>query len=126
MTLSQFRTYCLRKKGVEETFPFGEQTAVFKVKEKMFALTNVTAFMMGGEEAPAFHHVSLKCDPDMAADLRLNFPDIIPGWHLNKTHWISLIMKGALEDKLIKELIDNAYDLVVAKLPKKVQAELQR
>ncbi len=125
MTLRQFRSYCSQKKGVEETFPFGEQTAVYKLSGKMFTLTNVIPFMMGGEEAPAFHHVSVKSDPDIAADLRRNFEAIIPGWYLNKTHWISLIMDGSLKDGLVKELVDNAYELVFSKLPKKEQERLR-
>jgi len=125
MTLKQFRSYCLKKKGVDEAFPFDENALVMRVKGKMFAITNVNEMKMSGEMKPAFHHISLKCDPDMGADLRRNFPAIVPGWHLNKVHWNSLIMDGSLKDSLIKDLIDHAYELVVSKLPKKDQAVLE-
>ena len=126
MTLKQFRTYCKKKKGVTETFPFDDSCAVMKVMGKMFSLTNVTPKKIMGEMEDSFHHISVKCDPDMGSDLRRNFDAIIPGWHLNKVHWISLIMDGSLKDSLIKNLIDHAYDLVVSKLPKKEREKLQK
>jgi predicted DNA-binding protein (MmcQ/YjbR family) len=125
MTLKEYKAYCNKMKGVEETYPFGDQTVVFKVGGKMFSLTNVTEFKMGGELKAAFHHLSVKCDPDMGADLRRNFEDIIPGWHLSKTHWISLLMGGKLKDSLIKDLIDQSYDLIISSLPKKEQTKLK-
>ncbi|MDF2379632.1 MAG: MmcQ/YjbR family DNA-binding protein [Candidatus Gracilibacteria bacterium] len=125
MTLKQYKSYCLKKKGVQETYPFGNQTVVMKVMGKMFTISNVTAFKMSGEMKPAFHHISLKCDPELADDLKRNFKSIIPGWHLNKTHWISLIMDNSLKNKLIKSLIDQAYDIVVNKLPVKKKEELK-
>lgn len=126
MTLKEYKKYCVNKPGVEETYPFGDQAVVFKVGGKMFSLSNVTAFKMKGEVKPAFHHISVKCDPDIAADLRRNFEDIIPGWHLSKVHWISLIMGGKLKESLIKDLIDQSYNLVFASLPKKAQEKLKQ
>lgn len=125
MTLKEFKKYCLNKKAVEESYPFGDEALVLKVAGKMFALTNVKELSISGTKEKAFHHISLKCDPDMAADLRRNFKDIIPGWHLNKTHWISLMMKGKLKDQLITDLIDQSYDLVVSSLPKKTQEKIK-
>lgn len=111
MNIETFHTYCLSKKGVEETFPFGEETLVFKVMGKMFALT--------GLDAEEFT-VNLKCDPARATDLREEFPDDIrPGYHMNKKHWNTVHFEGSLEETLLKELIDHSYELVVSSLPKK-------
>ena len=126
MTLKQFKTYCLKKNQAEETFPFDFKTLVMKVKGKMFAITSIDEFKMKGEIRSAFHHISLKCDPDMGDELRRSFPAIVPAWHLNKLHWMSIIMDGSLKDSFIKELIDHSYDLVVSKLPKKIQFELYK
>ncbi len=123
MTLKEFKKYCLSKKATEESYPFGDEALVMKVASKMFALTNVKEMTISEKKEEAFHHISVKCDPDMGADLRRNFEDIIPGWHLSKTHWISLLTKGKLKDSLIKDLIDQSYDLVVSKLSKKVKEE---
>ncbi len=117
MNFESFHSYCLGKKGVEETFPFGEQTLVFKVLGKMFALTGLDEL-----ECSA----NLKCDPEKAIELRELHPDdILPGYHMNKRHWNTVRCEGNLEDRLIKELIDHSYDLVVSSLPKKVQEELR-
>ena len=111
MDIETFRSYCLNKAGVEETFPFGEQTLVFKVMGKMFAAT--------GLEEDQFR-VNLKCDPEWAVTLRDQYPDwILPGWHMNKKHWNTVIFESDVPNKLLLELIDHSYDLVVSKLPKK-------
>ena len=116
MNIETFREYCLAKKGVEETFPFDENTLVFKVMGKMFALT--------GLEHEEFK-VNLKCDPEKAAGLRAEFPDdILPGWHMSKLHWNTVRFEGGLELSLLKELIDHSYDLVVKKLTKKVRQSM--
>ena len=116
MNIETFRDYCLRKKGVEETFPFDDVTLVFKVMGKMFALT--------GLDADEFT-VNLKCDPDRAAELREAHPDdIIPGWHMNKKHWNTVLFEGSLDEAFLKKLIDHSYDLVVASLPKMTRDEL--
>jgi len=110
MNIEDFRTYCLSKKGVEEAFPFDEVTLVFKVVNKMFALT--------GLDAEEFR-VNLKCDPEKSVELRELYVDIIPGWHMNKKHWNTVYFERELEDKLLYELVDHSYDMVVKGLKKK-------
>lgn len=114
MNIEAFHAYCMSKKGVEETFPFDEQTLVFKVMGKMFALT--------GLEYVDFR-VNLKCDPDWSIELREQYPDIQPGWHMSKKHWNTVYFEQELEDKFLCELIDHSYDLVVKKFSKKLRAE---
>ena len=117
MNIEEFRTYCLSKKGVTESFPFDEQTLVFKVMGKMFALT-------GLERIPT--QVNLKCDPERSASLREEYDGIIFGaFHMSKLHWNSVVIEGTLPNVLLLELIDHSYDLVVAKLTKKVKEELK-
>ncbi|TVZ52411.1 MmcQ/YjbR family DNA-binding protein [Dokdonia sp. Hel_I_53] len=115
MNIEDFRTYCLSKKGVTESFPFDKETLVFKVMGKMFALASL-------ERVPL--SVNLKCDPERAQRLRSEFDEaILSGWHMNKTHWNTCIVE-ALEPKLLKDLIDHSYELVISKMTKKLQAEL--
>jgi len=114
MHIEAFREYCLSKKGVEETFPFDEVTLVFKVMGKMFALT--------GLERDEFT-VNLKCDPEWSETLRESYPAIQPGYHMSKKHWNTVSFEDDLEHKLLLQLIDHSYDLVVAKL-KKADREL--
>ncbi len=109
MNLEQLRIYCLSKPDTEETLPFGPDTIVYTVKSKAFTLTGVDA-------DPS--RVNLKCDPEYAIELREQYHDIIPGWHMNKKHWNTVYLQGELKDKLIKELIDHSYELVLAKIPK--------
>ncbi|WP_040214690.1 MmcQ/YjbR family DNA-binding protein [Clostridium polynesiense] len=109
MNLEILREYCAGKKGVTENFPFDEETLVFKVGSKMFALTNINS---------AEFSVSLKCDPFMAQDLRRNYAAIKPGYHLNKEHWNTITIDGSIEDKMIYFLIDHSYDLVYKGLKK--------
>ena len=114
MNIEDFRFYCLAKKGVSEEFPFGENTLVYKVAGKMFALTDLDRF----------ESVNLKCDPEKAVELREEFPSVLPGYHMNKKHWNTVLMDGSVPDKLIKEWIDASYDLVVAGLSKKQKEAL--
>lgn len=115
MNIEDFRHYCLSKKAVTEEFPFGPDTLVFKVKGKMFALT-------GLENHP--YKISLKCNPEYALELRSEFDDAITAaYHFNKKHWNS-ISPEALPEKLVRELIDHSYELVVTKLPKKQRESL--
>ena len=116
MNIEEFRDYCLAKKGVTEEFPFGEDTLVFKVMGKMFALTG-----LDGELFTA----NLKCDPDRAIELRERHPQIIPGYHMNKKHWNTVEMETGLDDDLLFDLIDHSYALVVEKMPRKLREELQ-
>jgi predicted DNA-binding protein (MmcQ/YjbR family) len=115
MDLEYFREYCLRKPGVEETFPFDEVTLVFKVMGKMFALT--------GLDNEVFS-INLKCDPERSIALRELHPEIQPGYHMNKVHWNTINCEGDLAERLVLELTDHSYELVVKSLPKKLQAEL--
>lgn len=110
MNIEEFRNYCLSKKGVEESFPFDEVTLVFKVLGKVFAITGLKA-----EE----FRVNLKCDPERAVELREEYEDIIPGWHMNKKHWNTVYFEKGLETNLLMELIDHSYDCVVKGLRKK-------
>lgn len=114
MNIEMFREYCLAKKGVEETTPFGPDTLVLKVMGKMFAIT--------GLDSPEFK-ITLKCDPDRAFELREQHPEIVPGYHTDKKHWNTVSCEGDLEDRLIQELIDHSYNLVVNKFPKKLRLE---
>ena len=116
MDIETFHAYCMAKPGVEETFPFGETTLVFKVMGKMFALT--------GLDAEEFK-VNLKCDPDRAVLLREQYADVRPGWHMNKHHWNTVHFEGELDESLLFELIDHSYALIVASLPKKTRALLE-
>ena len=109
MNIEEFHHYCLSKKGVEETFPFDKVTLVFKVMGKMFALT--------GLEREEFT-VNLKCDPERSIELREEYEDIQPGFHMSKKHWNTVSFEGTLENKMLMELIDHSYDLVVSKLKK--------
>jgi predicted DNA-binding protein (MmcQ/YjbR family) len=115
MDLEYFRQHCLAKKGVTEGFPFDEHTLVFKVMGKMFALTGLKR-----EEFA----INLKCDPERAEELRDLHPEITPGYHMSKKHWNTVNCEGSLDGKLILELIDHSYDLVVSSLTKKIRLEL--
>ena len=115
MNVEEFHAYCMSKKGVEETFPFDEETLVFKVMGKMFALT--------GLEHAEFR-VNLKCDPDWDLELREQYAAIQPGWHMSKKHWNTVYFEEDLEADFLRELIDHSYDLVVKGLPKKIKEEL--
>lgn len=114
MTLESFRTHCLSKKGVTEEFPFGEETVVFKVMGKMFALADVETF----------ESINLKCDPEQAVERREKYPSVTPGYHMNKKHWITVAMEGTIPDRLVSTWIDGSYALVVASLPKKTREKL--
>ena len=117
MNIEEFRTYCLNKKGVTESFPFDEKTLVFKVMNKMFALS-------GLEHKPS--KANLKCDPERSVTLREKYDGLIYGaFHMNKLHWNTVELEKNIPDTLIKELIDHSYDLVVSKLTKKLKEELK-
>jgi len=111
MNIEFFRDYCLAKKAVTESFPFNKKTLVFKVAEKMFALTSLEGDFK----------VNLKCNPEKALTLREEHSCIIPGYHMNKQHWNTVIIDGSLSDNFILKLIDHSYDLIVQSLPKKVK-----
>jgi len=116
MNIEEFREYCISKKGVTEEFPFDESTLVFKVLGKMFALT-------GLNRKPT--QVNLKCDPERAIELREEYDGIIiPGYHMSKRLWNTVIFDSRLPKELLPELIDHSYDLVVAGLSKKLRETL--
>lgn len=109
MDIEFFRNYCLSKKGVTEEFPFGENTLVFKVMGKMFALTDIEQFQS----------INLKFDPEMAVALRDEYEAVQLGYHMNKKHWNTIVLDGSVGDRKIKEWIDHSYELVVQSLPRK-------
>ncbi len=115
MNIEDIRDYCLSKKGVEECLPFGPETLVFKVMGKLFLL-------VGMDSQPLQFNV--KCQPDKAIELRENYTCVIPGFHMNKQHWNSIICDGSANDKLIKGWIDDSYNLIVDSLTKKLKQEL--
>ncbi|MEA3480287.1 MAG: MmcQ/YjbR family DNA-binding protein, partial [Bacteroidota bacterium] len=103
MDIESIRDHCLAKPGVTESLPFDEETLVFKVGGKMFCL-------MALEKNPS--RINLKCDPEEAISLRDTYPSIIPGYHMNKRYWNTVILDGSFEESLIWKMIDNSYDLV--------------
>lgn len=115
MDLDAFRTYCLKKKGVTEETPFGENTLVYKVMGKIFAIT--------GFEKPM--RINLKCDPERAVELREEYEEILPGYHMNKKHWNTVISKGRVSDKMLKELTDHSYELIVKNLKRAEKEKLE-
>jgi predicted DNA-binding protein (MmcQ/YjbR family) len=117
MNIETFREYCLAKPGVEEGFPFGPETLVFKVMGKIFALT--------GLDETEFK-VNLKCDPQRAVELREQFPEsILPGYHMNKQHWNTVHFDHDLSSNLLCELTDHSYQLIAQSLRKSDQEKLK-
>lgn len=115
MTPDALKAVCLALNGAEETFPFNPETSVFKVGGKIFALSALEARPLS---------VSLKCDPELAVQLRAAHPQITGGWHLNKRHWNTVLLDGALPDDMVREMVEDSYDLIVAKLPRAQQLRL--
>ena len=109
MNIESLREYCLSKPGAEETLPFGPDTLVFKVNGKVFLLVGLDAEDL---------RFNVKCDPDKAIELREEYPCVLPGFHMNKKHWNTIVVDGRLTAKQLKEMIDHSYDLV-AKTKKK-------
>src|SRR3970282_331030 len=118
MNLEMYYEYCLSKKGVTEHVPFDEDTLVFKVGGKMFALSSLSQWEKGEPS------VNLKCDPERAEELRAQYDDIKPGYHMSKIHWNTINVNREVPDTLIKELIDHSYELVFRSLTKKIQNEI--
>lgn len=114
MDLELARKHCLKKKGAGESFPFDEETLVFKVLNKMFCLANLI---------PP-HSINLKCDPEKTLEYREKYESVTPGYHMNKKYWITVRLDGSVPSKEIQKWIDESYDLVVAGLPKKIKDEL--
>ena len=115
MNAADLRAWCLQQNGAVEDFPFTAEHSVFKVAGKMFAIS-----ALGRDPL----EVSVKCEPELAIELRKSYPAIRPGYHLNKRHWNTITLDGSLEDQLVRDLIEDSYDLVVHALPKRVREEL--
>ena len=109
------RDHCLSFRGTEQTFPFGPETSAFKVDGKIYALARLDADPL---------KVSLKCDPGLAEQLRAAHPQIVPGYHLNKRHWNTVLIDGTLPDPMLEDLIEDSYDLVVSSLSRTRQRAL--
>ena len=117
MDASELREWCLRHPGAIEDFPFGPETSVFKVAGKMFALSAL-------EREPL--KVSLKCEPELAVGLRDSYPAIRPGYHLNKRHWNTVTLDGTLPDQMVRDLVEDSYDLIVSALPRRIREQVAR
>jgi predicted DNA-binding protein (MmcQ/YjbR family) len=116
MRLAELRDHCLSFEGAEETFPFGPNTSVFKVAGKMFALSQLQDESL---------RVSLKCEPGLAGALRAAHPAVLPGYHLNKRHWNTVVLDGSLADTAVRDMIEDSYDLVVSGLPHAARVALR-
>ena len=115
MNIESLRKYCLSKEGVEESLPFGPDTLVFKVMDKVFLLSGLNSDPL---------QFNVKCDPEKAIALRDEYSCVYPGYHMNKKHWNTIIADGSLNDHLLHEWITHSYDLVVSGLPKSQQKKL--
>ena len=115
MNIEDLRNHCVKKKGVEETFPFDSDTLVFKVMGKAFLLTGLAARPLS---------FNVKCDPERAVELREKHSCVQPGYHMNKKHWNTITPDGSVTDKLVYGWIDDSYELVVDGLPKRIKEKL--
>jgi len=115
MDANELRGWCLEQTGAFEDFPFGPETSVFKVAGKIFAIGAL-------DREPL--EVSVKCEPDLAVALRDTYPAIRPGYHLNKRHWNTVTIDGSLPDQLVRDLVQDSYDLVVSALPRATRERL--
>jgi predicted DNA-binding protein (MmcQ/YjbR family) len=109
------RELCLGFAGAEETYPFSPEATVFKVHGKIFAIAN-----LGGDPLS----ISLKCEPALAAQLRADHAAVTPGYHLNTRHWNTVRLDGSLPDRLVRDMVEDSYDLVVESLPKRIREDL--
>jgi predicted DNA-binding protein (MmcQ/YjbR family) len=107
MRPAELRHHCLSFSGSGETFPFGPETSVFKVEGKMFAVSRLAGRPL---------QVSLKCEPLLAEQLRAAHPAVLPGYHLNKKHWNTVVIDGSLPEQMIRDMVEDSYDLIVAGL----------
>lgn len=117
MNIEELRDYCITKPFVEETFPFDEETLVFKVMGKAFLLTGINYRPL---------RFNVKCNPEKAIELREQHSFVLPGYHMNKKHWNTIMCEETGNQKLLKQWIDDSYNLVVKSLPKKVQEEMKK
>jgi predicted DNA-binding protein (MmcQ/YjbR family) len=115
LNLEAYRAHCLSHKGVTEEFPFGDSTLVYKVMGKIFALTGIDDFAS----------INLKVDPENGVELRERYTAVQPGYHMNKKHWITVIIDGSISDRLLRQWIDDSYDLVASGLTKSQKQALE-
>jgi predicted DNA-binding protein (MmcQ/YjbR family) len=115
MDATELRAWCLEQTGAVEEFPFGPEHSVFKVAGKMFALSALDREPLS---------VSVKCEPELAVGLRDTYPAIRPGYHLNKRHWNTITLDGSLPDQLVRDLVEDSYDLIFSALPKRTRERL--
>jgi predicted DNA-binding protein (MmcQ/YjbR family) len=113
MNVEELHHFCSQKQGATESFPFNQSTLVFKVYGKIFALADIEDFTA----------INLKCDPDLALELRERYTAVEPGFHMNHKHWNTIRLNLDVDDVLLKELIDHSYSLVYDGLPKKIRDE---
>jgi len=116
MNLDILRDYAVKKKCVTECQPFGDDTLVYKVMDKVFMLMSI--------EVPV--QVNVKCDPEHAIELRERYDSVLPGYHMNKTHWNTVIIDNTIPPKEIYKMIDDSYDLIVRAFPKKKTEEYNK
>jgi len=116
MNIEVFRDYCIKKPGVTEEFPFDNTTLVFKVGGKIFALTDIENFTS----------INLKCDPEKALEYRETFSAVLPGYHMNKKHWNTILINGTINSKLLHQWIDDSYLLVFEKLNKIIKKNINQ
>lgn len=119
MDIEQLYTYCLHKKGTSTSFPFDENVLVFKVLDKIFALTDLTRWEAGD------HSINLKCNPQQAMVLRDHYQAIQPAFHMNKKHWNTVTFNQDVPDKMLLELIDHSYECVIQGMTRKQKTQLQ-
>ena len=116
MTARELVAACLEPAGSVEERPFRDpDVTVFKVGGKIFAITRLEADPL---------RVSLKCEPELAQQLRVTYPAITPGYHLNKRHWNTVAVDGSLPEQLLRDMVEDSYDLVVSALPRRLRDEL--
>lgn len=114
MNIESLREYCLSKPGAEETLPFGPDVIVFKIGGKAFLLLPLDTEQL---------QFNVKCDPELAVELREQFACVLPGYHMNKKHWNTIIVDGSVSAKQLKDWIDHSFDLVVGKSAKRRQTK---
>jgi predicted DNA-binding protein (MmcQ/YjbR family) len=118
VTAAALRKLCLSFPGAYEDFPFGPETSVFKVEGKLFAISALRSSPL---------NVSLKCEPELAEQLRGSYPDdVVPGYHLNKRHWNTVMCGGggSVSDEMVRDMVEDSYDLIVAAMPRAVRERL--
>lgn len=117
MNIEDLRDYCLSKKGTEETLPFGPDTLVYKVMGKVYLLAALDAKPL---------QFNVKCEPEKAISLRNQYACVLPGYHMNKVHWNTILVDGTLSLSQLKEQVDHSYDLIAGTLSKKLKEELKK